>query len=311
VAIADKPEGPFKPQETPIEGAKGIDPCVMIDKDGKAYLFYALNKIYVAKLKDNMVEMDGQPTVVANLPTQGLIEGPFAFERKGKYYLTFPHATKTERLEYAMADSPMGPYKMAGILMDESVSGCWTNHQSLVEYQGQWYLFYHDKDLSTSDTNRSVHADYLTFNDDGTMKKVIPTLRGVGIADAKRKIQVDRYSAISKAGAKDSFLDVAKKSDGWKVTLSEKDAFVEYDRVDFGKDPLKAVNVRASSAAGGTVEIHLDKPDGPLVSKVEVAKGADWSIVNVKLTGAPTGRHNLVVTMPEKSSVDIDWVSFE
>ena len=80
VAVADKPEGPFKPEETPIEVRKGIDPCVMFDKDGKAYLFSALNKIYVAKLKDNMVDMDGQPEVVANLPAQGLIEGPFAFE---------------------------------------------------------------------------------------------------------------------------------------------------------------------------------------------------------------------------------------
>ena len=62
--------------------------------------------------------------------------------------------------------------------------------------------------------------------------------------------------------------------------LSEKEAFVEHDRVDFGTDGLKAVNVRANSAAGGTVEIHLDKADGPLVAKIEVAKGADWSTVN-------------------------------
>ena len=70
-----------------------------------------------------MVELDTKPQFIPNLPTKGLVEGLlFAFERNGKYYLTFPHAIKTERLEYAMADSPMGPYKMAGVIMDESPS---------------------------------------------------------------------------------------------------------------------------------------------------------------------------------------------
>ena len=218
----------------------------------------------------------------------------------------------TERLEYAMADSPMGPYKQVGVIMDQSASKCWTNHQSLVEYQGQWYLFYHDKDLSPSnDAKRSAHADYLTFNEDGTINKVIPTLRGVGIADAKRHIQIDRYSAISKEGVKVSYLDDAKKNDGWKVELSEKDAFVQYDRVEFGKTALKGVNVRAMSATGGTLEIRLDKADGPVVAKVVVPQRSDWAEINAKLTNVPSGQHNLVVTMPEKKEVAVDWVSFE
>ena len=312
VAIADHPGGPFKPQATPIEGAKGIDPCVLVDKDGQSYLFYALNAIFVAKLKDNMVDLAEEPMKIPNLPEQGLVEGPFAFERNGKYYLTFPHAVRTERLEYAMADNPKGPYTMKGVIMDQSASGCWTNHQSLVEYNGQWMLFYHDKDLfPTNDAKRSAHADYLTFNADGTINKVIPTLRGVGIADATRKIQIDRYSAISKEGVKVSFLNEAKTFDGWKVALTEKDAFVQYDRVDFAKAPLKSVNVRALSPAGGAVEIRLDKPDGPLVAKVAIPKAADWATVNVKLAAVPSGLHNLVVTMPEKNDVQIDWVSFE
>ncbi|HVT83161.1 MAG TPA: family 43 glycosylhydrolase [Phycisphaerae bacterium] len=311
VAVADKPGGPFKPQEKPIAGANGIDPCVLMDKDGQGYLFYSLNAIFVAKLKDNMVELETPPQKIPDLPTQGLVEGPFAFERNGKYYLSFPHATKTERLEYAMAESPMGPYKMTGVIMDESASGCWTNHHSLVQYKDQWYLFYHDMDLSATDTNRSVHADYLTFNDDGTINKVIPTLRGVGIADARRKIQIDRYSAISKQGAKVSFLDEARKSDGWKASLSEKDAFVQYDRVDFGKGALKSAVIRAVSSAGGTVEIHLDRPEGPIVAKIEISKGADWSVVKAALIAVPTETHNLAVTMPGNGDVDIDWVSFE
>ena len=61
VAVADTPYGPFKPLATYIEGVKGIDPGVLIDKDGSAYLYYSLNKIFVAKLKPNMTEIEGEP----------------------------------------------------------------------------------------------------------------------------------------------------------------------------------------------------------------------------------------------------------
>jgi hypothetical protein len=262
-----------------------------------------------------MLEMAEEPKLMATFPnsrTEGLIEGPFAFERKGKYYMAYPHAKGTELLEYAMADNPRGPYTVKGVIMDPLASGCWTNQCSLVEYKGQWLLFYHDKDLSPQDGNRrSVRADYLTFNEDGTINKVVPTLRGVGICDAKRKIQIDRYSAVSKAGTAVAFLDNNKKNLGWKIALTEKDAFVQYDRVEFGKEGLKSVKVRAVSATGAAIEVRLDKADGPIVAKVEIPKDTEWKEISAKLTTAPTELHNLVVTMPEKNNAEIDWVSFE
>jgi hypothetical protein len=185
-----------------------------------------MNRIFVAKLKENMLELESEPKVIDNLPQKGLIEGPFVFKRNGIYYLTYPHVqNKTERLEYAIGSSPMGPFEHKGVIMDESSSGCWTNHHSIVEYQGQWYLFYHDKDLSPDfDKNRSIKADYLTFNNDGTIQKVIPTLRGVGITDALFEIQIDRYSAISSEGVTISFVDTQKKQKGWKTILTAQDA---------------------------------------------------------------------------------------
>jgi hypothetical protein len=313
VAIADKPYGPFKPEATPIQGVRGIDPCVLIDKDGSAYLYYSMGRIFVAKLKDNMVELETQPQVIQNLPTVGLVEGPFAFERNGVYYLTYPHvAAKTERLEYAIGKSPMGPFEVKGVIMDESASGCWTNHHSLVEYKGQWYLFYHDKDLSPSfDKNRSIHADYLSFNEDGTIQKVIPTLRGVGIAEAKRKLQIDRYSAKSSDGAAVSFLDDGKKGDGWKIGLSEKNAWVQFNKVDFGRGGLRTVNVRAMSSTGGVLEVRLDKADAPVLARVEVGPGSEWKVVDVRLAKVPSGVHDLLVTLSDKKQVEIDWVSFQ
>ena len=117
-----------------------------------------------------------------------------------------------------MSDSPMGPYQPVGVIMDESPSGCWTNHHSIVNYKNQWYLFYHDRDYSPKfDKNRSVRIDSLTFNADGTIKKVIPTFRGVGLSDATKEIQLDRYSKISEKGASIALLDTADTFKGWKT----------------------------------------------------------------------------------------------
>lgn len=141
VAVADNPSGPFMPDWKPISGIQGIDPCVMVDQDGSAYIYWAGNGLRMAKLKDNMRELASEPVLIEGLP-EGFKEGPFVFERNGKYYLTFPWVKdKTETLAYAMGDSPMGPFDFKGVMMDESPTGCWTNHHSVVEYKGQWYLF--------------------------------------------------------------------------------------------------------------------------------------------------------------------------
>ena len=313
VAVSDKPYGPFKPEAKPIEGVLGIDPCVFIDKDGKAYIYYSLNKIFVAPLKDNMLELAGEPQVIGNLPTEGLIEGPFTFERNGIYYLTYPHVeNKTERLEYAIGRSPMGPFEPKGVIMDESPSGCWTNHHSIVEYKGQWYLFYHDDDLSPKfDKNRSIRADFLSFNADGTIQKVIPTLRGVGITDAGSQIQMDRYSSISGDGVSVSFLNDANTHEGWKTTLAAPDAWVRYDRVDFGSKKPGAVKLRASSSTGGTIAVRLDSIDGPAIARADIAPGTDWSVVSAALSAAPSGVHDVIVTLTDAKPVDIDWIQFQ
>ncbi len=75
------PQGPYIPQPEPIKDVAGIDPNVFIDKDGQAYLYWAMGKIYVARLKDNMLELASEPKEVKDLPGKGLIEGPWMFER--------------------------------------------------------------------------------------------------------------------------------------------------------------------------------------------------------------------------------------
>ena len=165
---ADTPIGPFTPEAEPIKGISGIDPCVLVDDDGSAYIYWSGMGIRGGKLKDNMLELDGelqeirmprregQPEMppmrvggqnMEGLP-EGFKEGPFAFKRGDWYYLTFPWVrgetgegkNPTETLAYSMSKSPLGPWDFKGIIMAEHANRCWTNHHSIVEYKGQWYL---------------------------------------------------------------------------------------------------------------------------------------------------------------------------
>ncbi|MGZ3854024.1 MAG: family 43 glycosylhydrolase, partial [Flavisolibacter sp.] len=313
VAIADKPEGPYVPQPTPIKGVHGIDPNVFIDKDGQAYLYWSAGNIYAAKLKENMIELASNPVILKDLPTKGLKEGPYLFERNGIYYLTFPHVeTKIERLEYSTSDNPLGPFKMTGVIMDESPTGCWTVHHSVIQFNNQWYLFYHDRDYSPHfDKARSVRVDSLFFNDDGTIRKVIPTLRGAGLTSATREIQLDRYSAISTEGVSIDFLDTLDRFKGWKTIFNKANSWTQYSSVDFGKKLLKTVVVKSQSEAGGVLQIRTTGVSGPLIAEIKIPRSTDWKITKAPVVKFKAGIQNLFVTSKGDPKVEVDWIRFE
>lgn len=312
VAVSDNPFGTFIPQPDPIKNVRGIDPNVLIDKDGQAYLYWSQGDIFVAKLKENMLELASEPLVIADLPQKGLKEGPFVFERNGIYYMTYPHVeNKIERLEYAVGNNPLGSFKVTGVIMDESPTGCWTNHHSLVQFNNQWYLFYHHNDLSPKfDKNRSVRIDSLSFNADGTIRKINPTLRGVGLTDATKEIQIDRYSRISENGASIVFLDSLNVFSGWKIILNKQDALVQYNAVGFGNKKLHFVRVKVSSQTGGTLQIRMDRKDGPLLAEVKIPKSAGWNTIDTRIMIHPKGVHNLLISLKDNNPVEIDWISF-
>ena len=313
VAIADKPEGPYTTEPMPIKNVKGIDPNVFIDKDGQAYLYWSQGNIFGAKLKENMLELDSEVMTLGELPTKGLKEGPYVFERNGIYYLTYPHVeNKTERLEYAISDNPLGPFKVTGVIMDESPTGCWTNHQSIMNFKNQWYLFYHHNDYSPNfDKARSIRADSLSFNADGTIQKVIPTLRGIGVSKASKEIQIDRYSQISEKGAAIDFIDSTDTFKGWKAVFSNSNAWIKYNTVDFEKKRLKSVIIKTKSENEGILEIRTDSMNGTLIATVTIPKLDNWKELKTTLNKFEANTQNLVIVSKDDSKTEVDWIKFE
>lgn len=182
VAVSDSPTGPFKDAigkplwTTPYAN----DPSLFIDDDGKAYLyFHGMNADYqVAEMADDLLSLKGGLQKMDMGGYEPKMEGPWVFKRNGIYYFTMPENNRT--LAYYTAKSPKGPWKYQGVIMEEENGN---NHHSIVEYQGQWILFYHrwldTPESSCKKKQRHVAAEYIHFNEDGTIQKVKRTTEGV------------------------------------------------------------------------------------------------------------------------------------
>lgn len=183
VAVSDSPVKGFKDTGHPIIDNKGqedlvgrepIDPTILIDDDGQAYMYFGCRQLRMVKLAKNMIDTVGtiKKPVIHGIEgdatgTGGYYgEGPFIFKRNGLYYLMYSNGwKKTSTLVYAVAKHPEGPFDFVGEVMP--ATGCSTSHGSLVEFQGQWYIFYHDCSLTGNSYSRSVCVAKLGFDDDG------------------------------------------------------------------------------------------------------------------------------------------------
>ena len=155
-----------------------IDPCVFVDDDGQAYIYNGGGQICKGgKLKDNMVELDGEMKEMEGL--EDFHEATWIHKYNGKYYLSYSDnhdenwndgVKGDNRMRYAISDNPLGPWKSMGIYMEPTDS--YTNHGSIVEYKGQWFAFYHNSALSNHDWLRSICVDKLYYNEDGTIQMV-------------------------------------------------------------------------------------------------------------------------------------------
>jgi GH43 family beta-xylosidase len=214
VAVADSPSGPFKAQPEPIKGSYSMDPAVLQDDDGSYYLYFggiwggqlqwfedgrlvegrkgptdgipapdqAALMPKVAKLSGNMLEMAEAPKDALIVDEQGspilsgdnqrrFFEGAWVHKYNGKYYLSYSTGD-THFIAYAIGESPYGPFVYKGNVL-LPVQG-WTNHHSIVEFEGKWYLFYHDTELSGKTHLRNIKMTELHYNPDGTIQTINP-----------------------------------------------------------------------------------------------------------------------------------------
>ncbi len=213
VATSKNPAGPFKAQPEAIKGSFSIDPCSFVDDDGKAYLYFGgiwggqlqrwqtgkfIENVAtpfdlepadaepalcakVARLTDNMLEFVEPVRDVVILDEKGnklpagdhsrrFFEASWMHKYKGKYYFSYSTGD-THFICYAIGDTPYSPFTYKGVLLNPVIG--WTNHHSVVEYKGKWYLFYHDSTLSGGKTHlRCVKCTEIAYNDDDTIRTV-------------------------------------------------------------------------------------------------------------------------------------------
>ncbi|ARV16558.1 family 43 glycosylhydrolase [Polaribacter sp. SA4-12] len=311
VATATNPEGPYKLEKTYIEGVNGIDPNVLIDDDGKAYIYFGGGKeLFVAELNDDMKSIKGEAKLIEGLP-KGYKEGSFMFKKNGTYYFTFPHdKSGSEEIAYATGTNPKGPFEYKGMIMERFKDGIWTNHHSILEYKKQWYIFYHHHDISNNQHLRSMRADSLFFDKKGKILEKKATLRGIGLTSTDKPIQIDRYSDAK--GLKVSRLK-DKNVVGWNLDYIKPNAFVTYNSVDFC-DRYKKITYRvASGSKGGKIKLYIDNK---LISTTEVTNTGNWNTwkevttnINKKIKGVKDIK--LVFEGDDEYLMNIDWVKFE
>jgi beta-xylosidase len=185
VAVADTPVGPFRDaigsalitgeMTNHEEEFVNIDPTVVIDNDGQAYIFWGKSQCYYAKLKSNMIELDGE---IKTVEFPNFEEGSHLHKRGDWYYFSYGYGSP-EKVAYAMSRNIEGPWEFKGIL-NELAGNCKTNRPAIVDFKAKSYFFYHNGALKDGGSHRrSVCVDYLYYNPDGTMKRIIMTSEGV------------------------------------------------------------------------------------------------------------------------------------
>ncbi|KAF2670173.1 glycosyl hydrolase family 43 protein [Microthyrium microscopicum] len=203
------PAGPIVSQTSPPPGndIQNIDPTVLIDDDGRVYMYYGtFGRLKGVELQKDMITPIGRSKDYG-LP--GFFEAAWLMKRKGTYYLVYAannagptspctptsyHACQA----YATASSPLGPWTFRGVMLDVVTST--TSHAGAVEFKGQWYFAYHTAEaVGSTHFRRSVAIDKLEFDDTKTpplIKKVRTTHRP--------KAQVSTRNVALKAKASSS-----------------------------------------------------------------------------------------------------------
>ena len=195
VAVADRPEGPFKDAlgkpliSKFVNGAQPIDQFVFRDDDGQYYMYYGgWRHCNVVRMKDDLLSLKpfDNGEYYREVTPENYVEGPFMMKRNGKYCFMWSEGGwggPDYSVAYAIADSPTGPFKRIGkILQQDEQVATGAGHHSVIQIPGkdEYYIVYHRRPLGcTHSGERQVCIDKLEFDEQGYIKPVKITFEGV------------------------------------------------------------------------------------------------------------------------------------
>jgi arabinoxylan arabinofuranohydrolase len=338
VAVSTRPYGPFadalgKPlifRSNPGD----YDPTVFIDDDGQAYMYWGGNgPCYYAKLNEDMISLVGD-IQVASIDFTGTpkeasyTEGPWLWKRNKHYYLAWASRCCPEGIGYAMSDSPTGPWKCKGTIMnpDERSSG---NHPGIVEYKGNSYVFGFNyailkQTMSKKYERRSICVAKMTYNADGSIIKLPWWAETVNsqIVTLNPYIKNEAETMAYSEGVKTEFATEWERNIPWDkgkkiadrlfVTNIHNGDYIQVKGVDFSKG-VSSVDVSVASLYGGKIEIHSDKIDGSLLGTVNIktsGEGEVWKTVNAPIKNIKGVHDIFFVFRGEKDLFNFDWWKF-
>ena len=327
VAMSGSPSGPFADKGSPIAGADGIDPSLFLDEDGQAYLIWAQDGLMMARMKPDLTELAESPHKISG--AENFFEGPWLFKRGKLYYMTYPafkpggvgRGGHGQNYDYAISKTPAGPYVYKGAFTQSGPGGD-NIHGSQLKWHGRWYCFYHDFSTSVGRPahgyKRAVKMDEMQFAPDGAILPLEWTVDGPPQAkplDAFSRMEAETLNSTDIPEG-DHAIAVSGDSGG-TVYLGPvlPGAWVKYAGVGFGAGADKFEVRAASPTAGGAIELHLDRMDGPLLGSCTVRSTGGWqrwitSSCEVTRTG---GTHDLYMVfrgIGRDGLFNIDWFQF-
>ena len=326
VATSTSPTGPFtNPKELYLKKKNQIDPAVFIDDDGQAYYTWGQFQAKIAKLKPNMTEID-TTSIVENVITEKehfFHEGNYMVKRNGIYYMVYADMSRKGMptcIGYATSKSPMGPYKYGGVIIDND--GCdpnnWNNHGSIVEFKGQWYVFYHRTTHGVVNARKAC-IEPIYFNEDGSINEVEMTSQGAGKPlDAFSTIEAERACLLHGQVRIESYIwdqtnPLNPDNNNQLGQIKNNDRAV-YKYINFG-DGATLVQMRvAPGSKPGKIIIRMDNSWEAPVGTLDVPLGGNgqtWELLTCRLKQVK-GVHALHLSFvtEENSSFNVDRFVF-
>lgn len=326
VLVADSPYGPFtdpigKPLVWQREHWYDIDPTVLIDDDGQAYMYWGNPVLYYVKLNEDMISYSGD--IVKMPKIQDYQEGPWIYKRDNKYYLAFASTCCPEGIGYAMSDKATGPWTYKGHIMDHTprTRG---NHPGIIDYKGKSYCFGLCYDIFRLETGRhaerrSTIAAEMNYNEDGSII-TLPyfqdcKLKQIETFDPYRKVEAE-YIAWGYGLKTMPYTNNSHKTNQ-VVTDIDLNEFILVKGVDFGKGAKKFTVSAYAHMLGGSIELRIDSKNGPLVGSVKIGntKGL-FTEFSTGLNSEANGVHDLYLVFKggdfqQTNLFNLDWWKFE